>query len=155
LSLFSVILSFLADVTRWGLMKLFTRTQPAPRLSLDGVPDFLAELAEIAPLHAHQTHRFPSPCGSCRGFVQFGHCPAGQVTVHRIWTLAPGQGHGSAMLQTICGLADRHGIHIHLKALPFGNKPYPLTRDGLLDWYRRHGFEGTHKKLIRTPRRAA
>jgi hypothetical protein len=119
------------------------------------VPDFLADLAEIAPLHARQTHRFIAPCGMCRGFVQFGHCPFGLVTVHRIWTHAPGQGHGSAILNTLCTLADQHDIHIHLKALPFGATPYPLSRDSLLDWYRRHGFEGTHKKLVRTPRHAA
>ena len=134
-------------------MKLFTRAQPAPRLSLDGVKEFFADLAVIAPVSAHQTHRFAAPDGGCRGFVQFSDCPAGHVTIHRLWAPAPGQGHGSTMLQTLCGLADRHDIHIHLKALPFGNKPYPLTRDSLVDWYRRHGFEGTHKKLIRTPGR--
>ena len=136
-----------------GFMKLFRRAQPDIPSAPDGTPGFFAALAIIAPLAGSQTYRFTTPDGECRGVVQFCHCPAGMVTIHRLWTPSPGQGHGSTMLIQLCNLADRHGVPILLKALPFGKKPYPMSREQLADWYRRHGFDGTHKRLLRTPRR--
>jgi hypothetical protein len=135
-------------------MKLFTRTQPsAPALS-NGVPGFFAALAEIAAVAGHQTYRFVGPDGVCRGFVQFSHCPVGVVTIHRLWTPTPGHGNGSIMLNLLCQLADSNEVQILLKALPFGQKPYPMDREQLAEWYRRHQFEGTHKRLLRLPRGA-
>ena len=78
--------------------------------------------------------------------------PTGQSV---LWTLHPGKGNGSLMLRTVCRLADRHGIELVLKTLPFGRKPYPLSREQLLLWYKRHGFEPWGRKLIRRPRTPA
>ncbi|HUB24112.1 MAG TPA: hypothetical protein VL992_01690 [Tepidisphaeraceae bacterium] len=135
-------------------MRLFKRSNPplpAPPV-LDRVPEFLAALAELAPMSGCGTYRFDNPDGACRGFVQFCTSPVGAVTIHRLWTPSPGHGNGSLMLQALCDLADIHGVHILLKALPFGAKPYPMSRQLLADWYRRHGFEGTHRRMARTPR---
>ena len=55
------------------------------------------------------------------------------------------------MLRVLCDLADRHGVEITLKVLPFGPKPYPLSRAQLAEWYHRHGFEGKRWNLTRRP----
>jgi len=133
-------------------MKLFSRAQPPTPPVIDRTPEFLAALQQIAPIAGRLTYRFDSTCGEIRGFVQFSHFEPSVVTVHRLWTPSPGHGNGSIMLRRLCELADRFGMGIMLKALPFGKKPYPMSREQLADWYRRHGFEGTHKRLLRTPR---
>jgi hypothetical protein len=53
------------------------------------------------------------------------------------------------MLRTLCDLADRHEVEIKLKVLPFGHKPYALSRPQLKTWYERHGFQGTGWRLLR------
>jgi hypothetical protein len=114
--------------------------------------DFLTDLTEMAPLMGAGTYAFSDGVGERTGFVQLIPRGAREVTVHRIWTFAPRCGHGSAMLKSLCGLADRHGVVLKLKALPLGGKPYPFSRDQLADWYRRHGFAGKRRKLVREPR---
>jgi hypothetical protein len=135
-------------------MRLFHRPKPPAPPLYDPVPEFLAALVQIAPLSQRGTYRFEGPGGDCRGFVQFCDSPAGALTIHRLWTPTPGHGHGSLMLRALCDLADAHGVHLLLKCLPFGAKPYPMLRQQLTDWYGRHGFEGTHKRMARTPRAA-
>ena len=95
---------------------------------------------------------FMNPDGSYRGFVQLLWGRGRRITIHRLWSLQHGKGHGSMMLGSLCDLADRHGVEIVLKALPIGRKPYPMSRDQLFEWYRRHGFEGTRRKMIRKPK---
>jgi GNAT superfamily N-acetyltransferase len=114
--------------------------------------DFLTDLGRIAPVVGPGTYAFLNGLGVHTGFVQILPFPASEVTVHRIWTLAPRQGHGSAMLRQLCSLADKHGIVLKLKALPLGAKPYPFSRDELTGWYQRHGFAGKHRKMIREPK---
>jgi hypothetical protein len=132
-------------------MKFFCRTQPAEKPAHDGTVGFLADLALVALPWGHQTYRFAAADGMCRGFVQFCPCPVGMVMIHRLWTPGPGHGNGSIMMMRLCELADRHGVQMLLKALPFGKKPYPLAREQLADWYRRHGFVGTHRRMSRPP----
>jgi CheY-like chemotaxis protein len=110
-----------------------------------------AELIGIAPQAGAGTYAFSDAAGVRIGFVQIIPASHNEVTVHRIWTLECRRGHGSTMLRWICELADRHGIILKLRALPFGKKPYPLSRVQLLDWYGRHGFEGKRWKLVRMP----
>jgi len=116
------------------------------------VSGFASDLALIARPAGGGAHAFLGEDGSCRGFVQIIWDSASEMVIHRLWTLSPGAGNGSMMLRAICELADRHGIAIKLKALPFGRKPYPMDRDRLVIWYQRHGFEGTRRKMIRKPR---
>jgi hypothetical protein len=52
-------------------------------------------------------------------------------------------------------VADQHGVRLKLKVIPFGKQPYPLSREKLVSWYRRHGFEGNGKKMTRMPVAAA
>jgi len=116
------------------------------------VTGFIAALGTVARPAGGGAHAFLGDCGAYRGFIQIIWDSASEIVVHRIWTLNPGAGNGSTMLRTLCELADRHGITIKLKAVPFGRKPYRLGRDQLMIWYQRHGFEGTHRKMIRRPR---
>ena len=113
--------------------------------------EFLRDLAAIAPPAGQGAYAFVNPDGVCRGWVQLIiHTPA-LVEIHRLWTLQPRQGNGKMMLQAVCELADRHGIEIKLKALPFGRKPYPMQTQQLLAWYHRYGFAGKGRKLVRKP----
>jgi hypothetical protein len=116
------------------------------------VSNFLADLSGIAPIAGTQTYAFTCPLGERTGYVQIISESHNEVTIHRIWTLAPRSGHGSAILRKVCEIADRHGIILKLRALPFGAKPFPLSRDQLFDWYSRYGFEGKRRKMIRLPR---
>ena len=116
-----------------------------------GVSRFFAELAIIAPAAGQGCHAFIDADGNSRGFVQFIIESPHRVTVHRLWTLRPGVGGGSLMLRELCRLADRHGMELELRPLPFGRKPHPLNREELRGWYRRHGFEGTGRKMLRKP----
>jgi hypothetical protein len=119
------------------------------------VVNFLAYLAQAAPPIGQATHAFPKPDGGSHGYVQFIIDSDRELTIHRFWSCHPGQGSGSVMLRILCSLADQHGIQMNLKVIPFGKKPYPLSRDQLVEWYRRYGFEGTRKKMTRMPDMAA
>lgn len=119
------------------------------------VADFLAGLREIAPDAGRGDYVFTGPDGSALGVVQIIIQSDRQVALHRIWTHRPGNGSGTIMLRALCRLADRHGVEIKLKVLPIGRKPYPMSRQQLLAWYQRHGFEGSGWKLSRLPQGAA
>ena len=113
--------------------------------------EFLDGLASVAPPAGQGAYAFMDAEVGCRGWVQLIIRSERQVEVHRLWTLKPGQGNGSIMLKTLCQLADRHGIEIVLKPLPFGRKPYPRSRDQLKDWYERHGFAWVRRRMVRRP----
>jgi hypothetical protein len=134
-----------------SFLKLFTKPVQTP---VSNVANFLHELATIAPPAGQGSYAFLDEAGQSRGFAQFIIESDRAVTIHRLWTLRPNDGNGSAMLRKLCELADRHGVQIFLKALPFGRKPYPRSRDQLQQWYERHGFVGTRKKMIRVPQPA-
>jgi hypothetical protein len=119
------------------------------------VKDFISGLIAMAPAAGDGYYAFVGGDGAGRGFVQIIRDSDDQITIYRLWTLQPGAGNGAMMLRALCELADRYGVLMHLKPLPFGRKPYPMNRDQLLGWYRRHGFEGTRRKMIRKPRRVA
>jgi GNAT superfamily N-acetyltransferase len=118
------------------------------------IGNFIADLVGIAPLAGAGTYAFSNAHGERVGFLQLISESHAEVIIHRIWTLHPRRGHGSGILKDVCDLADRHGITLKLKALPFGATPYPLTQVQLLDWYTRHGFESRRRKMIRPPRLA-
>jgi hypothetical protein len=113
---------------------------------------FMSELERIAPSAGRGDYVFAGTNGVSPGFVQIIHHRGRRVEIHRLWARHPGKGDGSAMLKALCDLADRHCVELTLKVLPIGRKPYPLTREQLLAWYQRHGFEGTRRKMIRKPR---
>ena len=117
--------------------------------------EFLNDLKTIAPAAGEGSYAFVAADGTCRGWVQFIIRSDRCVEIHRLWTLQPGKGNGSIMLRAVCELADRHDIELVLKTLPFGRKPYPLSREQLLVWYKRHGFEAWGRKMIRRPRATA
>jgi GNAT superfamily N-acetyltransferase len=119
------------------------------------LPEFIGSLSSVAPPAGEGAYAFMDAEIGCRGWVQLIIRSDRRVEVHRLWTLKPGQNNGSMMLQTICDLADRHGIEIILKPLPFGRKPYPRTREQLMAWYERYGFAGNRRKMIRQPRALA
>jgi GNAT superfamily N-acetyltransferase len=113
---------------------------------------FVEELGKVFRVAERGHLAFVEADGTYRGFIQLIWGSGGQITIHRLWTLEAQKGYGSLMLRALCGLADRHGVELTLKVIPIGRKPYPLTRDQLLAWYQRHGFEGSRRKMIRKPR---
>jgi hypothetical protein len=117
--------------------------------------EFFDDLKTIAPAAGEGAYAFVAPNGNCRGWVQIIIRAERTIEIHRLWTLQPGRGNGSMMLRILCALADRHEIEMSLKTLPFGRKPYPLSREQLQVWYRRHGFEALGRKMIRRPRAAS
>ncbi len=132
-----------------SLFRFLSRKTPAPHP--ENVGKFIAGLSKVAPPVGGGAYAFPCTQGKCRGWVQFIIQSGRQVVIHRLWTLQPGQGNGTHILRTVCGLADEHAVELVLKTLPFGRKPYPLQRDHLIAWYGRHGFVGSNKKMIRPP----
>src|SRR5262249_41940244 len=75
----------------------------------------------------------------------------GRLLIHRLWVVTPGNGAGSQILRTLCDLADLHEVEIALRPLPFGEKPFRMSTEQLAEWYRRHGFTGSVKKMLRKP----
>jgi hypothetical protein len=132
-------------------MRLFRFAKESTSSPITPIRNFLADLVTIAPPAGLGAYAFKKPDGGCHGFVQFIISSGKSATIHRLWTREPGQGNGSIILRSLCGLADRHGIELKLKVAPIGRKPYPLSKDQLRAWYRRHGFEGDGRKLIRRP----
>jgi GNAT superfamily N-acetyltransferase len=122
------------------------------RLVGDNLDEFLSELSTLAPPAGRGHYAFRGGDGLHLGFVQIIHGRGRRIRIHRIWAHSPRQGHGSAIMHTLGGLADRHGVELELKVIPIGRKPYPMTRDQLHAWYLRHGFEGPHRKMVRKPR---
>jgi hypothetical protein len=131
-----------------GFFKQLTKPAAAP---VSNVANFLRELARIAPPAGEGSYAFLDDAGQTRGWVQFIIESDRAVKIHRLWTLRPNDGNGSVMLKKLCELADRHGVEIGLKVLPFGRKPHPRSREQLQEWYERYGFVGTRKKMIRIP----
>jgi hypothetical protein len=117
------------------------------------VDRFLADLQAIAAPAGRGDYTFPGPSGG-HGFAQFIAKSHDTLIIHRLWTLQPGKGIGSSMLRTLCDLADRHAVTLTIKVVPIGRKPYPLTREQLVAWYQRYGFEGTRRRMTRLPRTA-
>ena len=115
------------------------------------VPDFMMDLSARAPAVGQGCFAFPDGQGKSRGFVQLIADSGNRITIHRVWTLEPGAGNGTVMLRALCDLADRHGVEMRLRPLPFGRKPYPFDRDQLIGWYQRYGFHGNRRKMIRPP----
>jgi GNAT superfamily N-acetyltransferase len=135
-----------------GLFWFFDQSADEPIDSTaNPVAAFLSDLAATAPPVGEGCYGLPDGRGGCRGWVQFIIQSNRTIQIHRLWTLRPGQGNGSALLRAVCAAADRHGVEITLKVLPFGRKPYPASREQLVRWYERHGFVGTHRKMVRQP----
>jgi hypothetical protein len=139
---------------RWWITP--TRAQIAATEPDTGhVRRFLQGLSEVAPDAGRGTFAFPKQGGGYHGYVQFIIDSPKQVTIHRIWSDTPNQGSGGHMMRTLCDLADDHGVTMKLKVLPIGRKPYPMNPGELYNWYQRHGFHGTAKKMCRCPRSQA
>jgi hypothetical protein len=134
-----------------GFLKGLTKPAQTP---VSNVANFLHDLASLAPPAGEGAYGFPDGHGHTRGWVQFIIESDRQVKIHRLWTLRPNDGNGTVMLKKLCELADRNGVEIVLKVLPFGRKPHPRSREQLQEWYERYGFVGTRKKMVRIPQPA-
>jgi len=132
------------------------RENPAPPPPMLGsVNGFLGELSTIAQSAGRGDYTFPMEDGTKHGAVQFIVRSPRRLIIHRLWSLHPGKGSGTKMLQTLCDLADRHDVELSLKVIPIGRKPYPMDREKLMAWYRKYGFEGDHRRMLRRPRPVA
>src|ERR1700733_2854426 len=101
-----------------GIFSFFQKRPASSAENQRAVQDFLAELRTIAPPADRGSYAFKKPDGRSRGFVQFIIDSPSSLTIHRLWTLEPGVGDGSAMLAALCELADRHGVELRLKGVP-------------------------------------
>ena len=131
------------------------RRKPKPQSPPPNIKRFLSALAKSAVQLSPTTYVFARPDGAPRGFVQIKHPSGESIQIHRIWVLHSGNNHGSSILRGLCDLADDHNVSIRLKAIPFGEKPYPMSRAQLRAWYHRHGFHGPANDLKREPRAVA
>jgi hypothetical protein len=109
-------------------------------------------LITLAPAAGQGCYAFKKTGGGWHGFVQFLIHSDRVVIIHRLWTLDPGKGNGSAMLGILCDLADKHGVEIRLKILPFGRRPYAKSREELRSWYVSRGFQADGWKCSRKPK---
>jgi len=132
---------------RWWISRRSApKPQPAPN-----VGEFMEALKSVARPAGQGYFAFSNAQGKCSGFVQFIPVSDRRLTIHRVWALRPLQGDGRRILRTLCELADRHGVELALKALPFGRKPFPISRPELKQWYQSLGFVGEKWKLLRLP----
>ena len=140
-----------SSLQRLGML----RRKPALAVRDLAVDHFLQDLTSIAPRAGGGAYAFLNDDKTCRGWVQFIVRSDRLLEIHRLWTLKPGRGNGAKMLRALCELADRHGIELTLKPLPFGRKPHPMTREQLHTWYQQHGFVAGKKNLVRKPGKPA
>jgi hypothetical protein len=115
------------------------------------VTDFISALKLVAADAGQGYYAFNSSEGRRQGFVQFIIQSDRKLSIHRIWADEPKKGNGTAILQLLCDFADRHAVELTLKALPFGRKPFPMSREQLKVWYQRYGFKGARWKMSRAP----
>jgi hypothetical protein len=134
-------------------IKIVPPPTPAPVEPADRPIDaFFNALQDFAKPVGQGDWLFRDDGGNSLGRVQFIIESPNRLTIHRLMSDVPDRGTGSRMLRTLCDLADEHGVELELKVIPIGAKPYPRSREQLAGWYARYGFEGTHKKMLRTPR---
>jgi len=126
----------------------------APRQPISyasNVTDFIAALKSVAADVGQGDYAFTSADGKKQGFVQFIVRSDRKLSIHRIWAHEPKKGNGTAIMRALCEFADRHAVELTLKALPFGRKPFPMSREQLKAWYQRYGFKGARWKMSRAP----
>jgi len=141
-------------VRRIKLLRFLGRPETPPiGDAADKVGHFLAALTKVAPPAGRGDYAFTGEDGTRRGVVQFIPQSGNAIEIHRLWSLQFGNGAGSYMLRTLCDLADRHGIELRLKPLPFRRKPYPRSKEELIEWYERYGFVGSARGMKRSPQR--
>ena len=63
----------------------------------------------------------------------------GKIHFGFIRSFERGKGYGTAALNWLCALADRHQVTLHASIKPVGPKPR-LNANELRAWYKRHGF---------------
>lgn len=54
-----------------------------------------------------------------------------------------GLGFGSRMLDTICRIADQHGVALYIEIVPTGR----LSEEDLSGWYEKRGFESLESQV--------
>ena len=66
----------------------------------------------------------------------------GDIHIHAIQTLAPGERSGSAngLMMTVVQIANETGVKLRLSASPFGTTKGKLNKRQLKAWYKRLGF---------------
>ena len=137
----------LVAMRKWSQLRSTPVADPDASLdSQASVRAFLEDILTVTRKVGDTTYAFPD------AFVQIHHPLPGRILIHRLWTTTPGARAGSEMLRTLCDLADLHEVEIVLRPMPFGDKPYPMSIEQLADWYRRYGFAGPIKQMIRKPR---
>lgn len=70
------------------------------------------------------------------------------IWLKSIRSIDPGKGEGAKVLMKLTNLADKHGVSIHGKAVPFGSG---MSKEKLVKWYERHGFKVDGDSFEYTP----
>lgn len=63
-----------------------------------------------------------------------------------------GQGKATRLIQTICDIADKHGVYIGLTPTQFGNEKNALNDDQLEVFYKKFGFIERYGIFERQPK---
>jgi GNAT superfamily N-acetyltransferase len=116
----------------------------------DFMLDFLGQTTENPLNHREQIWHDSAAIECTFGFE---HTRGFRRVIHlsgiRTFEKSKGQGHDA--LKWLCGLADKHGVTLHLNAVPFGEGG--LTQNKLRSWYMRNGFEPTrNSEMVREPK---
>ncbi len=143
----------LVALHRWHLLGK-ARSEAEATSTLSPVDAFMEDLLHHARSVGPTRYQFDDENGKEAGFVQIYRPFEGRILIHRLWSVSLEPGTGTRMLQTLCDLADLHGIEITLRPLPFGPKPYRRSVEELFHWYSRYGFAGNVKKMVRVPQPA-
>ena len=92
----------------------------------------------IKDLHDSSTEHFSNHrarvIGKAHVFVSKMH---NGIHIHDIQSHHKGSGAGTHALKHLTGLADKHGVHLHLYAKGYGETKTSQLRD----WYKKHGFK--------------
>jgi len=75
----------------------------------------------------------------------------GRIDLGCIRTFERRKGHGTRALKWLCQLADKHVVTIVGEIKPVGVERPRLGVAELRQWYKRHGFEVTGRKIVRRP----
>ena len=81
------------------------------------------------------------------------------VRISSIRSFNRGEGDGSAALDWLCALADKHRVRLIGEPVPYDTRirddrshKSSLNREQLMGWYKRHGFEVSLLQITREPK---
>lgn len=74
------------------------------------------------------------------------------IHIHSIRSyMGTGQGYGTRSMEVTCRIADKHGVVLHINAIPYGDDKMPKSK--LKSWYKTFGFKPLRgDEMVREPK---